>query len=91
MNDNTETYQKIWDVLKEKNIEYSGYSCNGVNLVGDRKSIDAVIDMDYKIARLEAQVKRLEDQLAAKSWEGQVDRMGGCFTEEEIRSATEWK
>ena len=89
--DRTETFVKIWDALKNAGVSYSGYSCNGVNLVGDAESIKAVMDKDYKIARLEAQVKRLEEQMetarkesVARSWKGEVDRMGGCFTDEEI-------
>lgn len=31
----------IHDALTKADLEYSAYSCNGVNLFGDRKSIDA--------------------------------------------------
>lgn len=31
----------IHDALTKANLEYSGYSCNGVNLFGDKKSIEA--------------------------------------------------
>lgn len=31
----------IHDALSKADLEYSAYSCNGVNLFGDRKSIDA--------------------------------------------------
>lgn len=29
--------------LNAANLEYSAYSCNGINLFGDRKSIDAAV------------------------------------------------
>ena len=31
----------IHDALTKANLEYSAFSCNGVNIFGDRKSIDA--------------------------------------------------
>lgn len=32
---------KIHKALSSTDLEYSAYSCNGVNIFGDRKSIDA--------------------------------------------------
>lgn len=39
-------------------------------------------------------IRLLQDQLAkpkTDSWEGEVDRQSGAYTDEEIRNSTEWK
>lgn len=33
----------------------------------------------------------LKRQAAERSWQGQVDRQGGSFSDEEIRSRTDWR
>lgn len=36
-------------------------------------------------------LKELEDEQAARSWEGAVDRQGGSFTQEEMGPMRGWK
>lgn len=67
------TIVQIHDALTRANVAYSGYSCDGVNLVGDRKSIDAAMHafhdatnipaLKARIIELEAEADALDDRL----------------------------
>lgn len=47
------TAMKLHDALKAANVEYTAYSCNGVDLVGDQKSIDAAITAFHSHAQID--------------------------------------
>jgi len=42
-------------------------------------------------ARLQKKIAELERKRNEGSWQDSPDRMGGCFTEEEINRANEWR
>ena len=44
---------EIHDALKVANLEYAAYSCNGVNIFGDRKSIDAAATAFHYAAQVD--------------------------------------
>lgn len=55
----------IHDALSKANIEYVGYSCNGVNIFGDRKSIKAAMAAFHshdQIDALKTQLRHWREQ-----------------------------
>jgi hypothetical protein len=60
-----ETALKIHETLGAAGLEYCAYSCNGVNLFGDRKSIDAVavaFHSHAQIAELQTNLRHWRDE-----------------------------
>lgn len=58
---------------------------------GQTDAVYLAEDVDILLLELVEKINALKVQLANKSWEGDVDRQGGSFTDEEIRESNEWK
>jgi hypothetical protein len=56
---------KISDALLAANVPYSGFSCNGVNLFGDDKSIKAVRRWMHEAEKWEAAHRQAEGRITA--------------------------
>lgn len=54
MSESTEVISALYQCAKEKNVEVSGMSWSGFNLLGDRKSIDEVRRLMYEEERFKA-------------------------------------
>lgn len=59
----------FYDALNAAGFEYSAYSCNGVNLFGDRKSISAAVDAFHS----HAQIDTLKTQL--RHWRDECGKL----------------
>ncbi len=57
------------------------------NMKNSRTNIELVTQNQ----KLLLEVKFLREQAAISSWEGDVDRQSGAFTQEEIDNSTRWR
>jgi hypothetical protein len=64
----TDDPARFYDALTAAGFEYAAFSCNGVNLFGDRKSIDAVQTWMHDAGTLpwfRSEVLRLRSEIEA--------------------------
>jgi hypothetical protein len=63
----------------------------GGNGQSERATAELIRTNISELERILADLKRVKEAAAAAGWQGNPDRMGGCYTEEEVARATEWR